>query len=115
MLKRLQRLERSISIGTLLVHAGEIDQKDLEHAISVSARFELPVGLVLLGAGLISDKTLSAVLDAQSHLRERIIDYDVAIKALVDSRRRDVGLNDVLLDYGFDARILDYTNKLGHF
>ena len=103
----------SINIGSLLVQAGLIREEDLDAAVDLSKQMKLPVGRVLVSTGFISDEALTAAVDAQSLIREKTVTLEIAVKALKEASEKKAGLADILLEYGLDAKILDYTNKLG--
>lgn len=118
---------RSFRIGEILIRSGMISKERLTEALSQAETLGLPVGKVLIALDYVSKLNLQAVLQAQSLLREGLIDEDLAFEVLqlvsdrkktFDAALKELGwegvdsykkiprsrLGDLLLDAGIMSR-----------
>jgi hypothetical protein len=102
-----------ITVETLLQQADFIKKKDLEYVTPLAKKMRLPIGRVLVSTGYIRAHILNIALAAQSLVNGKAITLIVAVRALKEADTRNIGLDEVLLEYGLSAKLLDYTNKLG--
>jgi hypothetical protein len=103
----------SLKIGTLLLQAELVQESDLADSVQVAKRMKLPLGRVLIGTGFISDDVLNAALAAQSLIRDKILDHEIAIKALKAINERGIGFEEALREFGLHSENLEFTAKLG--
>ena len=69
-------------LGDLLVKSGVITQSQLDEAMRLAGNKHMQVGQMLTMAGYLSPSCLQAAVDAQSALRDRIIDQAKAPRYL---------------------------------
>jgi hypothetical protein len=73
---------KRIRLGILMIDAGLITREELEDCLRMSRETGLPVGRMLLVAAKTSETVLQAAVQAQSLLKDGLIDLDTAYKAL---------------------------------
>lgn len=73
---------KRIRLGILMIDAGLITRDELEECLRMSRETGLPVGRMLLVAAKTSETVLQAAVQAQSLLKDGLIDLDTAYKAL---------------------------------
>ena len=103
----------SLKIGSLLVQANLVKESDLKNSVPVAKKMKLPLGRVLVGAGLITDDMMNAALSAQSLIRDNMVSSETAVEALKEADQYGVTFADALRQHGLHAEQLDFTNKLG--
>lgn len=111
---------QAMRLGELIEHLGLLTREELREALQVSQETGLPVGRILVMSGYIQDRMLNSVIEAQSMLREGLVDLDT-IRAALDKmatsqlnlkqalegggfkleEKRNYLLGDLLLDAGF--------------
>ena len=82
-----------IRLGILMIDAGLITRDDLEECLAMAKETGLPVGKIFLLSGKTSEPVLLATVQAQSLLKDGIIELETAYKAL-----RRVAQSGVVLD-----------------
>lgn len=83
-------------IGELLVKASIISQKQLDDCVRQSGMKRLHLGQMLMMSGYITPRDLQAAVDAQSMLRDNMIDTDMAVKCLRISFKQGLNFPDVV-------------------
>lgn len=73
---------KRIRLGILMIDAGLITRDELEDCLRMSRETGLPVGRMLLVSGKTSETVLQAAVQAQSLLKDGLIDLETAYKAL---------------------------------
>src|SRR5262249_2826420 len=73
---------KRIRLGILMIDAGLITRDELEECLRMSRETGLPVGRMLLVAAKTTETVLQAAVQAQSLLKDGLIDLDSAYKAL---------------------------------
>lgn len=73
---------RPVRLGELLIQAGILKPAELENAVSTAKETGLPIGRVLLMSGAFNQGQLDAAVQAQSRIRDNLLDIDAAIEAL---------------------------------
>lgn len=71
-----------ILIGELFVKAGVISQKQLDDTVRAAGSKHLHIGQMLTMSGMIQHRDLQAAVDAQSMLRDKVIDMAMASRCL---------------------------------
>jgi len=103
---------KRIRLGILMIDAGLITRDELEECLRMARETGLPVGRILLLTGKTTESVLQAAVQAQSLLKDGLLDLKTAYKAL-----RKVAKEGVLLDEALgslDVAIEDVkVNKLG--
>src|SRR3982750_2741409 len=73
---------KRIRLGILMIDAGLITREELEECLRMSRETGLPVGRMLLVAAKTTEKVLQAAVQAQSLLKDGLIDLETAYQAL---------------------------------
>lgn len=73
---------KRIRLGILMIDAGLITRDELEECLRMSRETGLPVGRMLLVAAKTTETVLQAAVQAQSLLKDGLIDLETAYKAL---------------------------------
>lgn len=103
---------QDIKIGELLVAVGIVTTADLQEAIQIGRRMRLPIGRVIVISGLTSENNLHYALEAQSLVRDGLLDLNTAIKALKHGYKFGKSLQDALADLHWIPKDVQ-SNKLG--
>ena len=69
-------------IGELLLKAGLIKQSQLDEALKLAGNKHMQIGQMLIMARHITPRDLQAALDAQSAIRDRVMEMNMATRAL---------------------------------
>lgn len=88
--------EYSTMLGELLEEAGLVSSYDLAEALTVATRLQTPIGRVLIMSGCVNEQTLTAAIEAQSLVRDKVITWEEAILALPVVVKEKVSLNKAL-------------------
>ncbi|MBZ0185308.1 MAG: hypothetical protein K8F91_03575 [Candidatus Obscuribacterales bacterium] len=103
---------KRIRLGILMIDAGLITRDELEDCLKMARETGLPVGRILLLTGKTSESVLQASVQAQSLLKDGLLDLKTAYKALVKVAKDGDKLNDAL--DSLDVAIEEVkVNKLG--
>ena len=100
-------------LGDLLISAGMIEASVLSLALENGKVTGLPLGLVLVGMGLINQSLLNNALTAQRLIRTEAVSRDRAIHALRAAQLRRQSIHDSLKDYDWYARTTICTLDIG--
>jgi hypothetical protein len=106
-------MTEQIRLGDLLTRAGLLRPEDLREGMLIAKQQSLPVGRVLIMAEFISEPSLQAAVQAQSMLKDGVIDIDSAIAALQLCAKENISLDDALGKQGWKDKTNSATNKLG--
>ncbi len=99
--------------GDLLVQAGLLSPTQLQEAMTESRNKKLQIGQVLVMSGTLSSKDLQMVLEAQSMLRDKSIDINLAVQCIKVARKIGSSFADALQDYDESLAKKARTGKLG--
>lgn len=102
-----------IKIGELLTGVGVVTSGDLQEAIQIAKRMNLPIGRVIVMSGVISEQNLQYALEAQSLIRDGMLDRDTAVTALKNCYKKSQPLQEALAEQKWAPRQDRVTNKLG--
>ena len=102
-----------IRLGDLLTGAGLLKPEDLRQAMVIAKNQALPVGRVLIMSGFIVEPHLQAAVQAQSMLKDGIIDLETALGSLRIISQEDVQLDQALSKMGWSQAPTQTANKLG--
>lgn len=108
-----RRYSNSARLGDLLVQAGVLSPPQLQEAVKHSRSKKLQIGQVLVMSGHLTPKDLQVALEAQSMLRDKTIDINVAVQCIKVARKIGASFADVLEDYDASAAKRARTGKLG--
>ena len=90
-------------LGELLVDLGVAAPDDITKALRVSSHTSLPLGRTLVMLDYVSDFVIRSVVEAQSMLRDRLLDIQQAKKAVAIVKRKNWLFSDALVSLGVDA------------
>lgn len=102
-----------VRLGDLLTGAGLLKAEDLRQAMLVAKTQSLPVGRVLIMSGYIIEPHLQAAVQAQSMLKDGLIDLETALGSLRVISRDGLTLDQALSKMGWAQPVNQVTNKLG--
>ncbi len=100
-------------LGELLTEAGLLRIDDLREAANIARNQGLPIGKVLVMSGYISKETLQASVEAQSRIKDGLLDYDIALRALVLVSKNNGQLDNALSELNWHKIDIDISNRLG--
>jgi hypothetical protein len=104
---------RPIRLGELLTRVGLLRSHELTEAIQIAGETGLPIGRVLIMSGYLTDQELQASVQAQSYLKDKVIDMDLAVNALNKVSQDDLTFEQALRELGFTLKASHQTTKLG--
>lgn len=99
--------------GDLLVQAGLLTPTQLQEAMVESRNKKLQIGQVLVMSGTLTSKDLQMVLEAQSMLRDKSIDINLAVQCIKVARKIGSSFADALQDYDESLAKKARTGRLG--
>ena len=102
-----------VRLGDLLTGAGLLQASDLREAMLISKQQGLPVGRVLIMSGYLTEHHLQAAVQAQSLLKDGLIEFALVIKALTMVGAEDITLEDAFKRLKWNQQSDAVTNKLG--
>jgi hypothetical protein len=105
--------DRPVKLGELLTTVGILRAEELSEAIQVAGETGLPIGRVLIMSGYLTDHELQAAVQAQSLLKDKVIDVDLALRALTVVSQQAISLDMALKGLGMVAPRRHTTAKLG--
>lgn len=104
---------KPIRLGELLIEVGIIRPAELTDAIKVAGDTGLPIGRVLIMSGYVTDHELQAAVQAQSLIKDRLLEMDLASRALKKVAEEDIALDQALKNLGWTTSRSLTTAKLG--
>ncbi|CAN5270738.1 hypothetical protein BH11CYA1_BH11CYA1_29100 [soil metagenome] len=102
-----------VRLGDLLTGAGLLKAEDLRQGMLIAKTQSLPVGRVLIMSGFIIEPHLQAAVQAQSMLKDGLIDLETALGSLRVISRDGLTLDQALSKMGWAQPVNQVTNKLG--
>lgn len=103
----------ALLLGDLLVKSELVTRQVLADAMPISLKTGLPVGRILIGSGALKETTMQAVLFAQSLVRDRLLDEELACKAIRMVDSEGITWDDALKSLGWKSESYELTNRLG--
>jgi len=104
---------KDVKIGELLVAVGVVTNGDLQEAIQIAKRMSLPIGRVIVMSGVISEPNLQYAIEAQSLVKDGLLDLDTATVALKNAYENNINLQTALADLRWAPKKDVVSNKLG--
>lgn len=104
---------RDVKIGELLVAVDIVTSGDLQEAIQIAKRMNLPIGRVIVMSGVITETNLQYALEAQSLIKDGLLDVDTAITGLKDAFKKATSLQEALANLRWAPKKDVSSNKLG--
>ncbi|MCW5824620.1 MAG: hypothetical protein KIT34_17610 [Cyanobacteria bacterium TGS_CYA1] len=102
-----------VKLGDLLTRAGLLTVDQLKEGMLIAKQQSIPVGRVLIMAGFITEPNLQAAVQAQSMVKDSLIDLDTVLKGLTLANQKGISLDDALSQTGWKEQAGGLTNKLG--
>jgi hypothetical protein len=103
-----------ILIGELFVKAGVISQKQLDDTVRAAGSKHLHIGQMLTMSGMIQHRDLQAAVDAQSMLRDKVIDMAMASRCLKVAVKTGASFGDLVREeLAIEQQASTQTNRLG--
>jgi hypothetical protein len=99
-------------VGELLTRAGVLRKQDLQEAISIAQDTGQMIGKVLIMSGFITKEDLAAAVEAQSMVRDGVLEPELAILGLSTCSREQILLEQALDQLGWHPQNKP-TAKLG--
>jgi len=101
-------------IGDLLVRAGIISGRQLDEAMRLAGTKHIHLGQMLVIARYLTNRELTIAVDAQSAVRDRVVDISTAVNALKLACRNGISFAEALQDNAPAAPVCEgTTSKLG--
>ena len=100
-------------LGEVMRVAGIVNPRALEQGLMNSLNTGLPLGLVLVGMGAISNSMLHSSLLAQRLIRDNVLTREEIIQALRVARLRSITLKQSLQEQGLNESALKQTFGIG--
>ncbi len=107
--------QKVLRLGELLTQVGIVQPHELTEAIQTSSETGLPIGRVLIMSGYLTDQELQAAVQAQSLVKDKVIELDLALKALQTVSQEGLTLEQALRTLGWVNKRSATTAKLGEF
>lgn len=106
---------QSLWIGEILTKAELVKAAEVKEAVSLAGQNGLPLGQVLIIAGRLSEEELAAAIQAQSLIKDDVLEMKVATQALKLVRGCDLSLEEALIQLGWAPKQKKTTpsNRLG--
>ena len=108
-----QQSGAAVKLGDLLTGAGLLKPDDLRQAMMIAKSQGLPVGRVLIMSGYMQESHLQGAVQAQSMLKDGLIDLETALGGLRVISKSDISLDEALSKMGYAQPSNQITNKLG--
>lgn len=106
-------LQKDMRFGNLLTQLGLLSETDLSDAAQLAVELALPLGKVLVMSGFMTDAQLNAIVQAQSMLKDQLIELDEVQKAVQIVQQQGVSWTEALRQSGWVQRDVLPANKLG--
>ncbi|MBU6453703.1 MAG: hypothetical protein KGS72_18125 [Cyanobacteria bacterium REEB67] len=103
----------TVKLGDLLTGAGLLKSDDLRQAMMIAKSQGLPVGRVLIMSGYMQEGHLQGAVQAQSMLKDGLIDLETALGGLRVISKSEISLDEALSKMGYAQTSNQVTNKLG--
>lgn len=113
MVEAEQTNKNDVKIGELLTGVGVVTSGDLQEAIQIAKRMNLPIGRVIVMSGVITEQNLQYALEAQSLIKDGLLDKDTALASLKSCYKKGQTLQEALVEHKWAPRQDRTTNKLG--
>ncbi|HEY9714294.1 MAG TPA: hypothetical protein V6C72_12565, partial [Chroococcales cyanobacterium] len=108
----MKRYLSDVRLGDLLVNAGVISIKQLGEAFRKVGNSNLYLGQMLVLCGFLKTQDLTAGLEAQSHIKDRLVDPRTARRALGLACKHSITFQEALVQLGVSLNSAA-ANKLG--
>src|SRR5688572_30442688 len=106
-------LQKDMRFGNLMIQLGLLSETDLSEAAQLAVELALPLGKVLVMSGFLTDPQLHAIVQAQSMLKDQVLEIDEAQRAIAIVSSTGVSWTEALKQAGWVQRDVLPPNKLG--
>lgn len=107
------RYPTDILIGELFVKAGIITQKQLDDTVRSAGAKHLHIGQMLVMSGYIKQRDIECAVDAQSLLRDKVVEMSVAARCLKIAVKTGASVMQLVKDEQAQGQNGAQTNRLG--
>ena len=90
-------------LGTLLSYFGVVSESDIKRALVLSKHTGLPLGKCLVMLDFVTSEVVRAAIEAQSMIKDSLLDAEAAREAMGVVHRKRWTLSDALIVLGVDA------------
>ena len=104
---------QGVRLGDLLTTAGLLRVEALREAMHTAKQQQMPVGRILITSGYLTENQLQAAVQAQSLLKDGLVEMPVVIKALGILANEQGNLEQALAKCGWKRQSGTVSNKLG--
>jgi hypothetical protein len=104
---------RPARLGDLLTQAKVLRKEDLADAIQIATDTGQLIGKVLVMSDYLSRHNLQVVIDAQSMIRDQLLDYDFGIEAIKFAVKEQITLDEGLKRLAWTPKTVRETARLG--
>jgi hypothetical protein len=105
--------QQTNKLGQLLVAAEVVSAQQLEESLQTNIRTGLPLGHILCFRGFVSQSLIYTALLAQNMIRRGMIDRNSAIKALAVAHGREIGLEGLPVNRGYQRMPMKPSLRMG--
>lgn len=106
-------IQKEMRLGSLLIDLGLLSETDLSEAAQLAVELALPLGKVLVMSGFFGDAQLQAIVQAQSMLKDQLIELEEAKRAIALVQQSGISWTEALKQAGWVQRDVLPANKLG--
>lgn len=92
-----------LKLGTLLTYFGVVSEQDVKRGLVLSKHTGLPLGKCLVILDFVTNEVVRAAVEAQSMIKDGLLDNDAAREAMGVVHRKRWSLPDALIVLGVDA------------
>jgi signal transduction histidine kinase len=103
----------NVLVGDLLVASELISREELHRLMPLARQTGLPIGRILVESGVLTESLVRASVMAQSLLRDKLLHFQLAVKALKKTAELDITYDTALKELGWHEEYYEISNKLG--
>jgi len=106
-------LHKDNRFGNLMIQLGLLSESDLSEATLLAVELALPLGKVLVMSGFMTDSLLHIIVQAQSMLKDQVLEIEEAKRAILVVTQSGVTWTEALKQSGWVQKDVLPANKLG--
>ncbi|HEY9677198.1 MAG TPA: hypothetical protein V6C76_04290 [Drouetiella sp.] len=104
---------KPVRLGELLTAAGVLRREDLNEAVMIAQDTGQLIGKVLVMSGYLSKHALQVAVNAQSMIRDNMLDIDMGLIAIAIASNQEISLDESLSQLGWVRKKEAVSCKLG--
>ncbi len=104
---------KPVRLGDLLTQAGVLRKEDLKEAVQIASDTGQLIGKVLVMSGYLSKHALQVAVNAQSLIRDNVVNAELAIMAISVASKQEIEFEEALTQLGWERKKEVVTAKLG--